>query len=454
GEPVAFLWDYMAVTVWFLAGIVFMSLLTEKMRKEILPFLQFVFLVYFTTLPFVPGQIMAFSMSSFPVATGILASAFSLRKTLLFVETKDKKTWIAAVLLLLYGVSIYQAILGMYITAVVILCLIGVLEKNRWSGALIANSAIIAGMACLVFGVLTKLCIFVFQSDSQSYLSENFIGWIEDPGILHALFMAFANVGRVSFNVTIGDVNIYGGAVICVGTIGFILCMLYLLFMEREKGKRLKLLLFSGALLLAPFAIYLLLGTYKTQGRMLLGLSLSGAFEYLLILRCLWKKKILHHLAVLTVVYLLFFNLGNTNRIYYYDYLRYTHDKVIANEIMYDIRKQGLDYHQKALVFIGKIEPEVGLNVKHDSLGFRGSYFKWDDGNIGRINKFLVTEGYQVAAPSSEQIQRSILYSEQMQAWPLKGSIIETNDTIIIKLSDPTDKWYRINGVANVDLNT
>ena len=450
GEPIAFLWDFLAVTVWFVSGLVFLCIIEGVSQKEIGRFPRFFFLVYFVTLPYTAGQMMAFSMSSFPVATGILATAFSVDQTLKWIEKREKQNIGLAVLLLMYGVSIYQAILGVYITAIVMICLIKALSDNNWNWRLIWNSAMISILACIIFELLSILFTFVFKSDNQSYLTENFIGWTEDPNLLHALFMAVANVARVSFGITIQDVNIYGGSVICIASIGFILCAIFLFLHAKKKGQKFKIFIFSVALMLAPFTIYLCLGTYKTQGRMLLGLCLSGAFQYLVILYCLKNKKILHYLSIIVLIYVLFLNLSNTNRIYYYDYLRYSHDKVIANEVMYDIRRENLDYHQKALVFVGMLEPEVGENVRHDSLGFRGSYFRWDDGNIGRINKFLTTEGYQVVPPSTAQIQEAIKYIGNMPNWPLDGGIVETENMIIIKLSEPTEKWYRINGVAPI----
>lgn len=241
GEPIAFLWDFLAVTTWFCAGLVFLMIIKGELEKTN-RFSQVFFLVYFATLPFVSGQMMSYSMSAWPVATGILATAFAVNYTLKWVAGKGRKDMVLAGLLLMYGVSIYQAILGLYISAVVIICFLRGLAKNDWSWELIWKSALTAVVSSGIFMALSMLCTSLFHSNNQAYLTDNFIGWIEDSSPLHALFMTIANVARVSFGITIDSVTIYGGVVICVATMLFILYAVYVFIKADQKGQRLKIL--------------------------------------------------------------------------------------------------------------------------------------------------------------------------------------------------------------------
>lgn len=113
---------------------------------------------------------------------------------------------------------------------------------------------------------------------------------------------------------------------------------------------------------------------------------------------------------------------------------------------MYDIKKAGIDYHSKPIVFLGMEEmDDVGLPTS-DTVG--SSIFAWDDGNISRMCNFMKTEGYRVLPPDAAEIQAALKYKDQMKEWPLDGSILEKEDFIIVLFSEPSEKWYTINQVV------
>src|SRR5699024_4667098 len=130
------------------------------------------------------------------------------------------------------------------------------------------------------------------------------------------LFLALANIVRVSFGITIYDETIYGGIVIGIITISFIIWGSTRLFAEKTWRKRGLLLFYGVALVCAPFILYVLLGTYKTHGRMLLAIPLAGAVELWLILTYV-KKVFWKRLYIVISSYLLFLNARNMNMLYY-----------------------------------------------------------------------------------------------------------------------------------------
>ena len=134
------------------------------------------------------------------------------------------------------------------------------------------------------------------------------------------------------------------------------------------------------------------------------------------------------------------------NMLFYSANVAYEHDRTVANQVMYDIKKQGIDYHQKPIVFLGMAEmDEVGLPVS-DTVG--SSIFAWDDGNIARMCNFMKTEGYRVMAPGPEEIHAALKLKGDMKTWPQEGSIVEEEDFIVVMFSEPTEKWYGINQVG------
>ena len=81
--------------------------------------------------------------------------------------------------------------------------------------------------------------------------------------------------------------------------------------------------------------------------------------------------------------------------------------------------------------------------LKSGSLG--GSFFSWDGGNIGRMIDFFELEGYVLHMPQLEQIENGLRQSETMKTWPQEGSIVETDDSIVVYLSKPSEKWHGTN---------
>ena len=139
----------------------------------------------------------------------------------------------------------------------------------------------------------------------------------------------------------------------------------------------------------------------------------------------------------------MFLNAKNMNMLFYSANVAYEYDSNVANQVMYDMKRQGIKYEDKAVVFIG-MEPmdEVGLQ-KSDTVG--SSIFEWDDGNISRMCNFMKTEGYCLNQPTPGQIEQALEMTQGMKPWPQDNSIKETQDTVIIFFSEPTDKWYKVN---------
>ena len=133
------------------------------------------------------------------------------------------------------------------------------------------------------------------------------------------------------------------------------------------------------------------------------------------------------------------------NLLFYYGSIGYEHDQTVANQLMYDIKKAGMDYHKKPVVFVGMEDYDAVPIETSDTIG--GSVFAWDDGNIARMADFLATEGYRVLKPTPEQIKNSLDQMEGMREWPMENSIRETDETIIVYFSQPTGKWFLTNNV-------
>lgn len=194
--------------------------------------------------------------------------------------------------------------------------------------------------------------------------------------------------------------------------------------------------------------MYILLGTQNLQGRFLLGIPLCQAYFISAALRLTQKRnKFVKKIILLGSIYILFLNARNMNILFYNASIVAEHDKVIANGLMYDIKKNGFDYTSKPIVYIGACPSDYIDIQTTDTVGH--SVFQWDGGNPYRIQTFLETEGYLTLLPSADLTQQAYVtyLSADMRPWPNENSIIETENSIIVFFSEPTEQWFWINGV-------
>lgn len=439
GRFVPFFSDVVSIVFWNISGFVFAYVFFDFEKKGHW-WIRLIMLCYYSSLPLCMGEAFAFTMQMIPESFAMILTAAAFAATVK-PWVKKKKINLALIIgMLVMAAGVYQALINVYITAVAAWCFCRFLEKDT------IKQGFCRGVFCSIISVAAYYVINTIIGKAigtAAYLTDNYIGWNDEQGIGHALFMAFANVVRVSFGIKIQDVYIYGAMPLRILMILFLGVSVCWLFQKKEGIQRtIAGLFFLGGVVAAPFATYLAMGTYKTQGRMLLALSLSGMVEILVIYQML-SRKIFQKAAVLVFSGVLAANASNMNQIYYHSYLVYQQDKVIADEIMDEIQRLGYDYHSKPVVFIGSKERDQVPLLRSGTLG--GSFFEWDGGNIARLVDFMELEGYVLSMPSTAQIEEGLERSKNMQTWPQEGSIVETKDSIVVYLSEPGEKWYATN---------
>ena len=132
-------------------------------------------------------------------------------------------------------------------------------------------------------------------------------------------------------------------------------------------------------------------------------------------------------------------------KVYYSDDVRYQEDIYVLQQIQEDIYDIEADLN-KPLVFVGareselnesayKIEDIVTEYYARTVLGL----FSWEEPYYYHSTNLILdvykTIGVSFQYPSVEQINEGRNVSKEMQSWPKKGSIKETDDIIVVKLS-------------------
>jgi hypothetical protein len=247
-------------------------------------------------------------------------------------------------------------------------------------------------------------------------------------------------------NILLGSSLVYGGKAIFIVTCLFILYSVVLFIYNKGIIKRLLILILTISLLLSPFALSIVLGTRSIVGRTYIALSLAGAIELFLINNMPVSNKITKKVVAVITCFVLLLNAMFMNRLFYDSYIVYQYDRTVGNQIMHDIAVKGYNFKDKPVVFIGMHDIDrKTVSAQSGSTG--GSFFSWDDGNNHRIINFLKSEGYGVFMASKKQIRDGYETSKSMPHWPNKDSIKETDEYIIVKLSNPSNVWLIVNGV-------
>lgn len=438
GRFVPFFTSVAGIALWNLSGFLFAYAFFDFEEKDRL-WLRAFLLCYYSSIPFCVGEAFSFSMLIIPESFGMVLTAAAFLLTIRQNRLNSPWDTVGIVLLLVTASGIYQALIGVYVTAVAGWCLCRFLKEREIKPELargILFTLVSVGLYYIINLIIAK-CY-----GSAAYLSENYIGWTNGESIFFNLFMALANVGRVSLAIPVRDVTVYGGFTLRVVTLLFILFSVVTFFRKKGAAKKAGVLLLTLGIVMAPFALYIALGTYKTHGRMMIALSLSGMIQLLLIFNGI-TRNILEKAAAAVLLGILLINASNMNRIYYYTYLVYQQDRTMASQIIYDLKRADCDYQNKAVVFIGKgMQEDIGIET---SCTLGASFFAWDGGNIRRMIDVIKLEGCVLHMPSAEQIEEGLALSEYMREWPQEGSIVETDTSIVIYLSEPEEKWYQTN---------
>lgn len=445
GRYVPFAWDFFGILFWFLGGVVLCFALScfapgaSRVSAGM-------FMAVFTTVPLAVGKILSYSMFSLQQGLAMLFTALSAALTFFCFRRFRWSAAILAVLLLFAGASFYQAFATVYIAAIAAyLCFALVYKRKERVFLNLIRSAGIFAVGVGAYFLINRYITTVLHPGAAAYLENKFIGWGEgDP--LSAFAAAARNAARVIFGK-----GVYGGKALLLLTlltaVSFLI-RLILLIKKRDGRGVAGLMIGYATVVLAPFAMLLGFAQPTLIGRTLLALPLSLGVQAFLIAdtaRLLPRSEVVQWVAGGLLACVLLGNCFYMNAFFYRSYRVYTEDQAKAAQIMTRLAEAGMNTAEKPVVFIGML-PQNHYLSEDCSAG--GSFFSWDNGNIARMRDFLNAEGYTVLPADTPQIQQGVDLAKEMPCWPAEGCLTETEDFILIKLSDPAYPWDIVNGAS------
>jgi hypothetical protein len=109
-------------------------------------------------------------------------------------------------------------------------------------------------------------------------------------------------------------------------------------------------------------------------------------------------------------------------------------DRHIASMIMHDVKREFGEIPDVPIMFLGVLHQEPNpFSLPGGIIG--RSFWDFDDTDNSRMTAFLRAIGYYNVPSNLDKLEMEYKYRESMPIWPLPGSIIETYEGIMIRLS-------------------
>jgi hypothetical protein len=417
--------DFFAVTLLLFSSVIFLfSWARERVGLKIQTFHFIIAGGLFLTFPFVNADFMAFSVYNLWLSIGFILTGVSVVLTRSAVRGIFNLNSLLVVVFMTTALSIYQSFISAYLVIYALLELSKVLEGRK-------TSVIRPWLQPALLLTLAAIFYLVMNSLAQRYITAGYgyigmlVGWNDETSPLTTLKVTLSSI----FSIYVGK---YGssGRILTLLVVLVLVKILTACFATRSLTQGCKIAFSSLIMILAPFAVVILVGN-MLPARSLVGLPLLLGGIWLILITNLSKVNLQHFLA-LTGFILLVFQLQFLNSIFYGDYLRYQNDLYTGRGIVTQIQSLGFNYREYPIVFVGQKSLESTKLVSSINSGGR-SFFD-DASQSYRMTYFLRTIGYSVLLPTPEESERANA-NQPTQSWPEKGSVSFDGAVIIVKLS-------------------
>ena len=426
GSIIPFWNDFFSIFILFISSI-FWGITLTKINNDKVSI--FIFKIIYLISP-IYCFYLRFTTYNISISIGLLFISIVFY-CLISLESKTLRTKFSnmrAVFFLTCAFSIYQVFVFYYISGLIIILLyLSISAIDKKAELLKIKKYVIHGVLIFIFSLMIyRLLMFItFLFIQKSSYTDGFFNWQLDTAIntVYSITQYFKEVYLTyQFNFLVYVTII----LMCIWIVSSLILRVN------------KILILVGVIILfcSGFTLPFALGTSMPLRTMqTIPLVLAGI--WLIICACMRNNKIRYIILLLALCATLM-NARYINKIFYGDNMRLNNDINFANQIYLSlVSKVGNAITYKPLVIIGQhaqlTRPFI-ITSQYDTIG--KSFFQWDNGNNGRMNLFMKWVGDDVIAPSTEQITKAKSMSYNMPKYPSSGSIVESSQFIILKLSD------------------
>lgn len=424
------------------------------------------FLMSYLAFPAVVFEFMTFNTYSFDVSCGILFASLSVYCLICFFESYNKYCLFQAMLLLFLAIGVYQAIVNVFISLVIICTFLFCLKKGIkvWKKEMllkIGTSIAVLLIAIVVFYIFFLIATTMHRAENSLSYVNSYANWDGNNSMLLSIRESIQGLyNTITFEGTLS--NKYFGFMFAVSIINSVLLLVF------ERGmQKLNLIFLNIVLTFSCFIFWVTLeATYLPYRTMLAAPLVSGACFYIfmiLIYKYFERFSIVKALAFIVTVMFLIRETQTLNIMFYYDDVRAKKDVAFAENVYYEVSKVASgDKIDESVVFLGTRDLTNGqyiYNSPSDGTYFGGNAFGYSiwkrAQEPSRMEGLFGVLGYDLHFEriSDEELINKL--NEDMTVFPKEGSVIEKDGRIYVKLEELNDGWrktddgmkYYINGM-------
>lgn len=377
------------------------------------------------TVPYASARVMCYTFLNASSMLAVLCVSLAMRCIILSF-TKDKKRralyLLGALLLETHALSTYQAHASDIVLGSVICVFVGIYSDRdlkikdllfkvlRYAGVFVA--------AFIVYEIISHII-------GLSGYTDNFIMWGTDS------FGALIRKLLASISAIYDSDKTVGGIYLLITVVVFYASVVLNLILNKNIRGWMKLVYAVVSLIVAPaaYAVSIALGGmthYATHTAVLL----MAGFMWFHVVSTL-RKKVLYQALVIFAFFIMIRQIDLDNRIYYGAHLVSDLDMELGYAIGMEIyRVANTTNVQKPVVIVGKYRHNAP-NVIEIGMEGRSIFLRK---NIYKLY-YLKYLGFNFKEPTAQQLVAAEEIAANMPVWPLEGSVIETEDLIIVHLS-------------------
>ncbi|MDE6619229.1 MAG: glucosyltransferase domain-containing protein [Lachnospiraceae bacterium] len=399
-------------------------------------YVSFIFAALFLIFPTYADQFM-FRFQSFETVFAMLLVVLATRYFYLGMTEKNYWAYGLALFLDVFSFGIYQSMVNLQICFYIAVYLFTVeqsekAERQKLIGCELAHFFV----SFVVYGIIVKLFF-----DSGDYLSRQ-VGWFSGD-LMSAVMNLLAYIKRILLAMD----NFYPityPACVCA-------CMALLLWKVLcRRQKLLPYIIGFGGMLASPFFLALATGTpspYRAQCM----LPFTCAVLWLFFASWLQERGGVRYVVcvILGCIFLLCQTSVLMRMFYTQDVIRDA-DQIIATQIIERIQAGSTPNANKPVVFLGHLDAKSNAScyTKAEApsyLSYSVYEFAFIEGvpvdtpdyfNTGRILGYFETLGFHYEVPSAAVVEEAKAAGVTMDSWPAMSSVLETQEYIVVKLSD------------------
>lgn len=452
--------DFIGVVLMGLASLCFGVLLQRSSRQALSQEACAVFTCFFLSCPLINEVYVYYLHNGLGLAYLLTVLSYY------FLRFAEKKSDIlkAAVALTL-AISCYETFAEVFLLLLFADTMVRILfktEKPDFRGwlSLFGKCCAVVVAAMIAKTVICRLILWIIQVEPYFHSVGKEIKWLFSEQRWETIVSMIRSFGRyyvLNATVNYGIAMFWGSMVVLAGA-GIVAVF--------RKKSGLLLLNLIGVLGIS-WVITVIEGTvgaYRTMQTfpILVGLAMMLVFYWLTRMN---RKVLIRNLGFVVLLILLYNQVYETNKWYYVDYLKYEEEKTICNELAYDIEREAtLD---KPIVFVGRIEEygiaDAYMYVKPDTWQYRlfskldgttetnkkyeivqnmawYAVFDWGvdafDEHATEIANFFAFHGHPIQVATREEKWALLEMVQDMSIWPKEGSILETDQYVIVKLGE------------------